>query len=295
MAKIDESPVDNTGKTIALGITAVAIVVIGLIVLFGTFYTVDSGEEAVLLTFGQASPTAIGPGLHMKFPLVQSVVKYDMRTRKFGADAKDTTMEAAASSDLQIVKAQLAVNYHLATGTAPKIYTQLGGGYEQTLISPLVHETMKAVTARFTAADLINKREEVSSEMTTLLREKLSPYNLVIDQVSITQFDFSEQFNTAIEAKVTAEQQKQKAANDLERIKIEAQQVATQGQGQADAALAVATAQAKAIDLINQQLERSPNYIELQRVQKWNGAYPSFYMAGSENAPTLLMQVPAIK
>jgi regulator of protease activity HflC (stomatin/prohibitin superfamily) len=290
MAKIDETPV-NTGKTIALGITAVAIVVIGLIVLFGTFYTVDSGEEAVLLTFGQASPTAIGPGLHMKFPLVQSVVKYDMRTRKFGADAKDSTMEAAASSDLQIVKAQLAVNYHLATGTSPKIYTQLGGGYEQTLISPLVHETMKAVTARFTAADLINKREQVSSEMTMLLREKLSPYNLVIDQVSITQFDFSEQFNTAIEAKVTAEQQKQKAANDLERIKIEAQQVATQGQGQADAALAVATAQAKAIDLINQQLQRSPNYIELQRVQKWNGQYPNFYMAGG-NTPGLLMQIP---
>ena len=289
MAKIDE-PVD-TGKAIAIGIAAFVLIVVALIVIFGTFYTVDSGEEAVLLTFGQASPTAIGPGLHLKFPLVQSVVKYDMRTRKYGADATQGTLESAASSDLQIVKATLAVNYHLATGTAPKIYTQLGGGYEQTIIAPSVHEVMKATTAHFTAADLINKREQVSTEMTALLREKLSPYNLVIDQVSITQFDFSEQFNTAIEAKVTAEQQKQKAANDLERIKIEAQQVATQGQGQADAALAIAKAQAQAIDLINQQLQRSPNYIELQRVQKWNGQYPNFYMAGG-NAPALLMQVP---
>jgi regulator of protease activity HflC (stomatin/prohibitin superfamily) len=216
-----------------------------------------------------------------------------MTTRKYSADATGSSLESAASSDLQIVKANLAVNYHLQTGTTPTIYTKLGPNYESNIIAPTVHEALKATTAHFTAAELINKREEVSAEMNNLLKDKLLTYNIVVEQVLITQFDFSEQFNQAIEAKVTAEQQKEKAANDLERIKIEAQQVAAQGQGQADSQLAIAKAQAQAIDLINQQLQRSPNYIELQRVQKWDGHYPSFYMTGG-SSPNLLLNVPAL-
>lgn len=279
---------------IALWVVTGIIIFAGILLALSSFYTIGSGEEGVLLTFGSASNQAQEPGLHFKVPIVQQVVRYNMRTLKYGADATSGSLEAAASSDLQIVKATLAVNYHLSPGTAPKVYTQVGPAYESVLIQPLVHEAMKATTARYTAAELINKREQVSNDMTLLIREKLLQYNINVDQVSITQFDFSDQFNSAIEAKVTAEQQKEKAANDLERIKIEAQQVAAQGQGEADASLAKAKAQAESIRLVQAELEKGPQYVELQKALKWDGKYPTFYMtsSGGSSVP-LLMNLPS--
>ena len=272
---------DSLGKIIHKWLIGGILGLVFLIGLFGSLYTVNSGEEAVLLTFGKASTGAIGPGLHTKWPLVQTVVTYDMKTRKYGADATDNSLESAASSDLQIVKAQLAVNYHLAPGSTPLIYSNLGSAYESKVIQPSVHEVMKATTAKYTAAELVNKREEVSNDMNLLLKDKLLPYNIIVEQVSITAFDFSDQFNQAIEAKVTAEQQKEKAANDLERIKIEADQVATQGQGEANATLAKARATAEAIHLQNIELERSAQYVEYIKWSRWDGKLPNWYMVGA--------------
>lgn len=267
--------------------------IIAVLVIFGSIYTIDSGEEAVLLTFGEASPVAITPGLHFKWPLAQKVITYDMTTRKYGQDATSGSLQSAASSDLQIVKAQLAVNYHLAAGSTPLIYAQLGSGYESKVIAPSVQEVMKATTAKYTAAELVNKRGQVSSDMDAALKERLLPYNIEVEQVSITAFDFSDQFNQAIEAKVTAEQQKDKAANDLERIKIEAQQVGAAGQGQADAILAIARAEAEEIRLKNQELEKSPQYVEFIKWSRWDGKLPSWYMAGESNSITPLVTIPA--
>lgn len=301
MGKYDEEPTLDVGKIVkyvTIGVIALFLVITA----FSIFYTVQSGNEGVLFTFGKADTSAIGPGIHAKIPFVQSVVKFDVRTQKYGADASQSTLESAASSDLQVVKIRVVANYHLATGKTPEIYSNIGANYIDTVIAPTVHEAIKATTARYTAADLINKREAVSSDIGTLLKLKLAPYNIVVEQVSITDFDFSDQFNIAIENKVTAEQQKQKADNDLQRIKVEAEQVATAAQGQRDAAIAQAEGQAKTtelnakaealkIQLIQEQLKASPQYIDLQRVQKWNGAYPNFYMTGG-NTPTLLMQMP---
>jgi regulator of protease activity HflC (stomatin/prohibitin superfamily) len=291
MAKIEDMESGEIiKKAVKIGLTG-ALIIIGLIILFGTFYTIQSGYEGVLLTFNRASPAGITPGLHVKFPLVQSVVRFNMQTQKYGADATQTTLESAASKDLQVVKMRIVVNYHLSASKAPDVFTNLGTGYVDKVIVPTVHEAAKATTAQFTAIDLITNREAVRAEIENLLKTKLAPYNIIVEQVSITDFDFSEQFNTAIENKVTAEQNALTEQNKLEVVKFQAQQVVAKADGDRDARIALATGESKYVELIQEQLQKSPQYVEYVKWNKWNGAMPSFYMAGG-NTP-LIMSLPS--
>ena len=235
-----------------------AIILFAIITFFSLFYTVQSGQEGVLLTFSRADMVSKGPGLHMKVPFVQRIVKFDVQTQKYGissiGDENNPTLETAASSDLQVVRIQLAVNYHLSSGKTPEIFTNIGPGYEDKVIQPSVHEATKACTAQFTATDLINEREKVRACIEDLLKQKLAPYNILVEQVSITSLDFSQAFNAAIEAKQVAEQQKLQAQNVLDKARIDAQQQVVTADAQRDAAIAIANGSAQAT-ILNAQAE----------------------------------------
>jgi regulator of protease activity HflC (stomatin/prohibitin superfamily) len=265
MAKINE--VDNTAKVVSKVVAWVIGLVVILIVVFGTFYTIQPGERGVLITLGKPSMDAMNEGFHMKVPLIQKIVKMEVRTQKYEAGA------TAASQDLQIVTATIATNYHILPETVPKIYTELGLAYGERVIQPMEQEVVKATTAKFTAAELITKREEVRMEMKTLLTERLRERGIIVEEVSIVNFDFSKSFNEAIEAKVTAEQLKLKAENDLQRIKVEAEQTITQANATATSRLAIATAEAQSLRLQRQEI--TPQLIQLRSIEKWNGVLPS--------------------
>ena len=271
-------------KTIKIGLTIV-IILFAIILLFSTFYTIQSGQEGVLLTFNKASMNGITPGVHVKIPFVQTVIRFDMRTQKYGADATQSTLESAASKDLQVVKMRIVVNYHLAAGKAPELFTNLGSGYVDKVIVPTVHEAAKATTAQFAAIDLINNREAVVAEIVELLKTKLSPYNIIVEQVSITDFDFSDQFNSAIENKVTAEQNALTEQNKLEVVKFQAQQQIAAATGQRNSSIAIAEGQAEAtklnaaaeayrVQLVQAQLSKSPQYVDYIKATKWSGVLP---------------------
>jgi len=240
-----------------------------LITLFQTFYTIEAGSRGVILTFGAPSMVPVQEGIHIKAPFVQRAVSLSVQTQKYEADA------TAASKDLQVVSARIATNYRVDPNKVPEIYQQLGLGYQSSIIQPAEQEAVKAVTAKFTAEELITKREAVRLEIRDLLTEKLAPRGIIVEEVSITDFDFSRSFNDAIEAKVTAEQLKLKAERDLERIRVEAEQIEAQAIGQKNAAIAAAEGQAESIRIIQEQLDRSPNYIEYMKAQKWNGVLPA--------------------
>lgn len=262
--------------------------IIGLVLLigvFGSFYTVGAGQRAVLLTWGEASLDSKDPGLNFKIPLAQKAIKITVQTQKYEVAA------SAASKDLQIVSSNIAVNYHLNPESVPVLYKDIGVAYQDRVIAPAVQEAVKAATAQFTAEELITERAVVKQFIQDNLRQRMIERGIIVEEVSIVNFDFSPQFNEAIEAKVTAEQQKLKAANDLERIKIEAQQVAVQGQGEADATLAKAKAEAEKIRLIQTELERGPLYVELQKWQRWDGKLPMNYMTLG-NGATPLISIP---
>ena len=279
MAKIDE--VDNTAKVVSKVIGWVVFLVLILIVIFGTFYTIQPGERGVLITLGKPSMDAMNEGFHMKVPLIQKIVKMEVRTQKYEAGA------TAASQDLQVVTATIATNYHILPETVPKIYTELGLGYAERVIQPMEQEIVKATTAKFTAAELITKREEVRMEMKTMLTERLRERGIIVEEVSIVNFDFSKSFNEAIEQKVTSLQLKIKAENDLERIKVEAEQTITQANATAVSRLAIATAEAQSLKLQRQEI--TPQLIQLRMIEKWDGKL-SIFNGGSNT----LMDVAAL-
>jgi prohibitin 2 len=243
---------------------------IGLVIILiavaanGAIYTVDAGQRAVLLTFGAPDDAAVGPGLHTKIPLMQTVELFDVKTQKYEADA------SAASKDLQNVHSKVAVIYHLRPESVPRLYAELGQGYGDRVIQPMVQEVLKSCTAKFSADQLITNRTSVASMIQDSLYDRLSPYGIVVESIAITNFDFSEAFTQAIEAKVTAAQQKQKADMDLQRIEVEARQK-------------VASARAEAESLNLQKQAVTPELIELRKiemqtraVEKWNGQLPAY-------------------
>lgn len=260
-------------------ITILVLVLVGVIVLFNSFYIIGAGYRGVLLTFGKANMVSIDEGLHFKIPMVQSVVKMEIRTLKYEADL------TAASRDLQDVNTKIAINYHLTPIMVPSVFRDLGINYAERVIQPLEQETNKAITSQFTAEELITKRDEVRQKMKDSLKEKLESRGIVVEEVSIINFQFSPSFSAAIETKVTAEQNALAAKNKLEQIKYEAQQTEAAAIGQKNAAIAAAQgnaeavrlnamANADAIKLIDEQLKRSTNYIDYYKLQKWDGVLP---------------------
>lgn len=248
------------GKHVGLAI----VIIIMAVLVNGAFYTVDAGERGVLLTFGSPDDRAIGAGLHTKIPLVQTVERFDAKTQKYEADG------SAASRDLQNVHTKVAVIYHLRPESVPRIYTELGQGYGDRVIQPTVQEVLKSSTAKFSADQLITNRTAVASMIQSSLYDRLSPYGIVVESLAITNFEFSEAFTAAIEAKVTAAQQKQKADMDLQRVQVEAQ-------------MKIAQAKAEAEALALQKQAVTPELIQLRQievqgkaVEKWTGVLPSY-------------------
>ncbi len=260
----------GVAKRIAIGILVV-------IVLLSSFTVVPAGHRGVIFNlFTGVQPGAFNEGLSLKIPFVQSVIDMEIRTQKREVDA------ASASADLQTVSSTIAVNYNLPETTVSTLYQEVGLAYEARIIDPAIQETVKAITARYTAEELITKRQLVRDEMKDELRTRLAQTNIHVTDFNIVNFDFSEQFDHAIEAKVTAEQQALKAERDLERIKIEAEQKITQ-----------ATAEAEALKIQRQQV--TPELIRLREVEnqklaieKWDGVMPSVVAATDEGVLPML-------
>ena len=251
----DEDTKFNPAKLIFLLI----LLVIVLALMLSSFYTISAGERGVLLTFGKLDETAKGEGLHFKIPIVQSIIKMDIKTQKYEADL------SAASRDLQTVSTKIAINYHLVPEMTTDIFQSIGINYAEKVIYPLEQETNKAITSQFTAEQLITNREEVRQKMKDSLAEKLFPRGIVVEEISIINFDFSPSFNQAIEAKVTAEQNALAAKNKLEQVKYEAEQ-----------RIAQATAEAEAIRIQAQAItsQGGKDYVQLKAIERWNGIMP---------------------
>ncbi|MBU1036851.1 prohibitin family protein [Patescibacteria group bacterium] len=241
-------------------VSYIVIGVIVLIILFASFGTVGAGERGVLLQFGAVQDRVFGEGLYIKIPFVQKVVKVDVKIQK------DEVPASASSKDLQIVTSKIALNYHLMPESVNKVWQELGRNYNARIIAPAIQEAVKATTAKFTAEELIIKREEVKEQVKTNLTERLLERFITIDEFNIIAFDFSAAFNEAIEAKVTAEQLKLKAERDLQRIKIEADQKVAEAEGKA-----------KAIQIEAQALRANPQVVELRWIEKWNGQTPTYW------------------
>ena len=241
--------------------------IIGVSILFllilKPWVQIGAGERGVILNFGAVQQNVLGEGLHFRIPIMQKVVLMDVKVQKVTTDA------TASSSNLQEVSSTVAINYHIIPDKAYIVYQNIGIEFKERIIDPAVQEVVKAVSARYSAEDLITKRSAVSDAMKSTLTERLLAHNIAVDALSIVGFSFSKIYMDAIESKQTAEQLAMKAQRDLERIKIEGEQKITS-----------AKAEAEALRLQRENI--SPDLIELRKIEanleaikKWNGILPS--------------------
>lgn len=249
---------------IVIAIIAIVGLVVGIYFLMAGFRTVDAGTRGVLTHYGQVDESQVLPeGMHIVNPISDNIILMSIRVQ---ADQQNA---GASSADLQDVNTQVTVNYHLDPNSVQFVYEKLGAGYADSIISPAIQETVKAVTAKFSASQLITNRADVKQEIFNAISTRLAPYHIIVDQVSITNFTFSPGFTSAIEQKVIAVQQAEQAQNQLVTIRIQAEQKVAQANGTA-----------QSIKIINNQLQESPKYLQYYALSQWNGKLPQVTGSG---------------
>ena len=247
----------------AKGLIVGVVLILGIILLFAVlpFKLITAGHRGVVSNMGSVSDRVMGEGLNFKVPFVQTIYEMDVRVKNLEVNSE------AASKDLQEIKTHIVINYHLDAAVVNKLYQHVGYGYEQKVIVPAVFESLKHATAQFTASDLIVRRDVVSVAIKDNLREKLAKYYIVLDEVNIKDFNFSKTFSESIELKQKAEQDALKAKNDLDRVRIEA-----------DQKIAEARAEAESIRLRSQQI--TPMMVQMEAIKKWDGVLPNYMLGG---------------
>ena len=277
-------------KFVVLGIVALLVVILAA----DSFATVPVGSTGILLTFGKVEDgKALSEGLHIKLPLVQRIVSMDNRVKKLELNTE------AFSKDIQTVSATLAVNYRLQAEKSFAIYKTHGTQYEQNIIVPATHEVLKSVCAQYTAEELISKRAESSDMMRDELDAKLSGMGITVTDFNIIDFDFSNEFINAVEAKQVAEQVKKKAATEnetaiaqaerekqvsIKQSEAEAERVRIEAEAQAQSTLIAAQAQADAVKLAADaeayRMQNEGKYVTNSLIDKilaenWDGKLPN--------------------
>ncbi len=252
------------GLALAARVVGVLMVVGGA--LSGGFVVVQSGYRAVLLRFGAMQGT-LAEGIHFVMPGVNTIVLLEVRTQK------EESTASAASRDLQTVTTTLALNFRIDPQQAGRLFQQVGTEYKVRIIDPTVQESIKVVTAKYSAEDLIRNRAQVKNEVERDIALRLKAYDIIVDPggLSITNFEFSPEFNKAIEAKQIAQQEAEKQKFVLQQAELQKQTAIAKAQGDAESAkLKAAALQANGGALV----------IAREWIDKWDGKLPSVSAGG---------------
>ena len=257
-------------KTLAGLAVGLAAVICVATVALSCVQTVPTGHTGVVTTFGRVENTTLDSGVHFVLPW-QNVVKMDNRVQK------NTVDMPCFSSDIQEVNLTYTINYQIKKSDAQNIYRTIGVDYYQTVIQPCITESVKVVTARYTAEQLVGKRDELASAIEADLTDKLLRYNIEVVSTSIENMDFTDAFTDAVEAKQVAQQNKLRAETEAEQKVVEAKAAAEVRKVNADAAayelLAKAEAEAEANRKISESLTQA--LINYTYAQAWNGKLPT--------------------
>ena len=260
---------------------AVVLIAIGL----SSYFTIDQGERGVILRYGAIVGEA-GPGLHFKLPFITTVHKISVQIQKDAFEktpAGDTSLQAY-SRDQQPATIAMAVNYHVTD--ASEVYAQFGSleNMKQRIINSRAFEQLKNVFGQFDAADAIQKRALLNTEVFTAIRNAVSG-PVSIDSVQIENIAFSDQYESAVEARMQAIVKQQQAEADKQKRIIDADASAYEVKAAADAKAhqieVEGKAEASAIKARGDALRDNPNLPTLVATEKWNGVLPTTMVPGS--------------
>ena len=245
--------------------TAVIVVLFILfLIVFQPMTIVGVGERGVKVTLGQTSPVALEEGVHFVMPFISTVKKMNVKT------VKSNIATMAQSKDIQQARIVYVVNYNLQPENAPKMWRTVGRDYVSVVVMPTVEGIVKDTIGKWNAQDIVANREKVASEVLFKLNEKLGPKYINVSDFQITEIQYSQAFEQAIESKVTAEQEALKAKNKTVQVQEEARQK-----------IIASEAEAKSMAIRARALTQNKNLVEYEAVQKWDGKLPQYMMGNS--------------
>jgi regulator of protease activity HflC (stomatin/prohibitin superfamily) len=248
------------GPAIGFGVVGIVALLVFIIAIFGSFTQVGVGEVGIVKHFGAIDldhPDVFDPGIHTKVPFRDDVVIFDTRIQK------EQVESSAASKDGVTIHSTITINFHIEAAKAPLILQNIGANYKERIIDQQIQQAFKDVTAQYAGLELIQKREEVALKAKGVLKDKLSPYYIVVDEFTIPNYEFPKEFNDAILATQVANQQNLQAKQLQEKARTEAETALIVAQGLANAQKAQATT-------------LTPEYLQLQAINKWNGQLPQY-------------------
>jgi regulator of protease activity HflC (stomatin/prohibitin superfamily) len=242
------------------------LVIVCLAILSKFFVIVNAGERGVLMQFGKVQEQVLGEGIHVIFPTVYSVKTLSVRVQKQESSAE------ASSKDLQDVFTDVALNWHIIPDEANAIFQQIGDEKEVVarIIDPAVEEVLKAVMAKYTAEEIITKRGEVKTAVDEFLTLRLVTYHIAVDDISLVHVHFSQRFSDAVEAKQIAEQEAKRG-----------EFLALKAVKEAEAKVNLAKGEAEVQRLLLDNL--TPELLERQAIEKWDGKLPLIVGDGGKN------------
>lgn len=224
---------------------------------------VDAGERGVLTRFGKVEES-LPPGLHFYNPFTETVTSMETRTQKMETDMESYT------KDIQQAKMHVILNYNLEAAKAGEVYQNVGYDWEEKLIPQTLQGVLKAAVGKWDAVDLIANRTKVTQEIQDNLAAVLSTNGIQVTRLEISNIDYTQEFETAVENKVKAIQEAEQQKNVTINVQEQAKQVALR-----------AKADAEAMQIKAQALTQNAALIQWEAVQKWNGVMPVYMMGNT--------------
>ena len=248
----------------------ISIIVIVLITFISSITTIPTGYVGVKTRFGQVQETVINEGLNFKMPFIEKIIRIDCKTQKC-----EYVMESSSKDLQKISNIKIAVNYNVNKEKANELYKNIGTKFDTIIVEPAIFESVKQGMSQYTAEELITKRSEVSSVITTLLEDKLETRGITITALNIIDLNFSAEFDAAIEKKQITEQQTQQAKYELEKALVENEKKIANAQAEAEV-MKLQNAQ-----ITEQTLKLKELEIKEQLIEKWNGQLPTYSLGNS--------------